>query len=231
MNIAFLVEGTTELQLYPRWIQHLATTPLSKCATGYQDVLANQFTIFNVAGIGKMRTEIPITITAIQNNPVFDFLVVVVDADDNDITPNQDFIQSIFDDPITPQLPPNCQTKIIVQQACIETWFIGHTDHFNTAKESSDNGIKTFMTDYDAQNNDPEMMPHIRPTTTRSMGVYHATFLKTMLRGVDRRWFYNKATAHVLIDMLYFERLENRLIETPTHLSTFSKMIDFLKTL
>jgi hypothetical protein len=48
MNIAFLVEGTTELQLYPRWIQHLANSSLSKCTTGYQDVVANQFTIFNV---------------------------------------------------------------------------------------------------------------------------------------------------------------------------------------
>jgi hypothetical protein len=52
-----------------------------------------------------------------------------------------------------------------------------------------------------------------------------------MLRGVNRRWIYNKATAHVLIDIPYFERLENRLIETPTHLNTFSSMIDFLKAL
>ncbi len=87
------------------------------------------------------------------------------------------------------------------------------------------------MREFDAEHNDPELMPNNRLTTVHSIGTYHATFVKSMLRGVNRRWRYNKSTAHNLIDILYLKRLEKRLIETPTHLKTFSDMVSFLKTL
>lgn len=231
MNLAFLVEGRTELKLYPRWVNHLSSTPLTECTTGYHDVVANQFTIFNVEGIGKMSREIPAVINAIISNPVFDYFVIVVDADDNNTTNSITLIQDIINDPATPRLPNNCQVKIIVQQACIETWFIGHTDYFRTAKACGDRGISSLMSEYDAENNNPELMPNIRSSTVHSIGAYHGAFLKQMLRGVNRRWIYGKSTAHNLIDIPYFQRLEQRLTETPTHLQTFSDMVSFLKSL
>jgi hypothetical protein len=229
MNLAFLVEGKTELNLYPKWVSHFSPTPLSECTRGYQYVVANQFTIFNVNGIGKMCREIPAAIYAINSNPVFDYLVIVVDADDNKTSHRLQMIQGIINAALP--LPANCQVKIIVQQACIETWFIGHTDHFLIAKECKDRGIKSFMAEYDAQNNDPEMMPNNRIATVHSIGAYHATFIKKMLKGVNETWHYNKATAHVLIDIPYLQRLEQRLKETPSHLQSFSNMIMFLKSL
>jgi hypothetical protein len=33
MNIAFLVEGKTELRLYPKWINHFSNTSLTECVT------------------------------------------------------------------------------------------------------------------------------------------------------------------------------------------------------
>ncbi len=231
MNIAFLVEGTTELRLYPKWIQYFSKTPLTECTTGYQDVVANQFTIFNVEGLFNMRRGIQAAITDIRSNPVFDYLVVVVDADDNNITTSTVLIQDIISHPDTLPLPANCQLQIMVQQVCIETWFIGHSDHFLAAKFSGDRGIRQAMSEYDALHQDPELMPNQRASTVHSIGAYHADFLRKMLNGANRNWRYGKTTAHLLIDMPYLQRLEQRLIETPTHLQSFSNMILFLKSL
>ena len=231
MNLAFLVEGTTELKLYPKWIEYLSTTPLTECVSGYRAVIDNQFTIFNVEGIGKMKKQVPVAINNIIANPVFDYFVIVIDADDNNTANSITLIQDIINDPTTPRLPTNCQVKIIVQQVCIETWFIGHTDHFRTAQTCRDRGIQLFMAEYDAENNDPELIPNNRLLTVHSIGAYHGAFLKQILRGANRSWIYGKSTAHNLIDIPYFQRLEQRLTETPTHLQTFSDMVSFLRSL
>lgn len=231
MNIAFLVEGTTELRLYPKWIHYFSKTPLMECTTGYQDVVANQFTIFNVQGLFNMKRQIQAAITDIRRNPVFDYLVVVVDADDNNIANSTELVQDILNDPATLPLPVHCKFKIIVQQVCIETWFIGHSEYFLAAKSCGDRGISRSMSEYDALNEDPALMPNQRASAVHSIGAYHADFLKKMLNGANRKWRYSKTTAHLLIDMPYLQRLEQRLIETPTHLQSFSNMILFLKSL
>jgi hypothetical protein len=232
MNLAFLVEGTTELKLYPKWIDYLSITPLTECVSGYQAVLNNQFTIFNVQGIGKMSNEIPRAINSIIANNVFDYLVIVIDGDNEGVASRQRFIESIINDPATPNLPTNCQLKIIVQNVCIETWFTGHTDHFRTAKTCRDSGILSLLNEYDVENNDPELMPSTHPMTTiHSIGAYHAMYLKKMLKGANRTWHYGKSTAHTLIDIPYLQRLEQRLVETPTHLNSLADMITFLKSL
>lgn len=232
MNLAFLVEGTTEFKLYPKWIDYLSTTSLTECVSGYQAVVNNQFTIFNVEGIGKMKKQVPIAINNIIANPVFDYFVVVIDADSEGIASRMSFIEGIINDPTTPNLPTNCQLKIIVQNVCIETWFTGHTDHFRTAKTCRDRGILSLLNQYDVENDDPELMPSTHPITTiHSIGTYHAMYLKKMLKGANRTWHYGKSTANALIDIPYFQRLEQRLKETPTHLNSFAEMISFLKSL
>jgi hypothetical protein len=80
-------------------------------------------------------------------------------------------------------------------------------------------------------NNDPEMMPNHSPHAIRSIGRYHKTYLQKMLKGVNRKWKYEESTAHTLIDTPYFQRLERRLTETPTHLNSFAAMVDFLENL
>jgi hypothetical protein len=57
------------------------------------------------------------------------------------ITPLSNFLKQKSEHIDTPQLPVNSRVKIIVRQVCIETWFIGQTDHYLTAKESPDKGI------------------------------------------------------------------------------------------
>lgn len=229
MNLAFLVEGRTEFKLYPQWITHL--TALTECTMGYKGVVDNQFTILNVEGYSKMTREIPNAIKDIIANPVFDYLVIVIDADNESVMSRETFIQDIINHSDTPALPTNCQLKIIVQNVCIETWFVGHTDHFKTALNCGDSGIVSFLGQYDTESNDPELMPNYLTHSVRSIGRYHKTYLQKMLKGVNRRWKYEESTAHTIIDTPYFQRLERRLAETPTHLSSFSGMVNFLKSL
>jgi hypothetical protein len=230
MNLAFLVEGRTELNLYPKWIEHLSRTRLTNCLE-YSDVVADQFTIFDVQGISNMRKDIPIAIDSINANNVFDYLVIVIDGDDEGVESRHRFIEGIINDPATPNLPTNCQLKIIVQNVCIETWFTGHTDHFQSAKNCRNKSILSLLNEYDVENNDPELMPNLQAPIVHSIGQYHKMYLARMLKGANHSWNYKEKTAHTLIDMPYFQRLEQRLNETPTHLNSFADMIAFLKSL
>ncbi len=230
MNLAFLVEGRTEFSLYPQWITHLTT--LAECRTGYQGVTNNQFTIFNVEGYRKMTREIPNAIKSILANPVFDYLVIVIDGDNEGVASRQAFVNSIITHSDTPLLPTNCQLKIIIQNVCIETWFTGHIDHFKAAQNCNDGGIVSFLAQYDVENNDPELMPnYYSPNIVHSIGKYHEMYLARMLKGANPRSKYNKSTAHTFVDIPYFQRLEQRLTETPTHLNSFADMVNFLKNL
>jgi hypothetical protein len=229
MNLAFLVEGSTEFSLYPKWIEHLTRTQLTRCFD-YSDVITDQFTIFDVQGIYGMTKGIPSAINDIIANPVFDYLIIVVDADANDKIPSTHFIQNILDDASTSKLPSNCQVKIIIQQVCIETWFMGHTEHFKKAKMGHDRGVLQILNEYDIENDDPEFMPSTNPNI-HPIGIYHSMYLKTMLRGANRSWHYRKSTALTIINIPYFQRLEQRLTETPKHLNSFADMVNFLKNL
>jgi hypothetical protein len=230
MNLAFLVEGRTELNLYPIWIAHFTRSRLTKCLE-YSDVITDQFTIFDVQGISNMRKDIPIAIDNIIANNVFDYLVIVIDGDDEGVESRHRFIEGIINDPATPNLPTNCQLKIIVQNVCIETWFTGHTDHFQSAKNCRNKSILSLLNEYDVENNDPELMPNLQAPIVHSIGQYHKMYLARMLKGANHSWNYKEKTAHTLIDMPYFQRLEQRLNETPTHLNSFADMIAFLKSL
>ncbi|MFN0034593.1 MAG: hypothetical protein ACKVUS_05965 [Saprospiraceae bacterium] len=227
MNLYFLVEGLTEFKVYPIWIEYLSSSKLARC-NSYLDVSTNHYYVFNCEGAGKMvHRSIADAINEIVAHPVFDFFVIVIDAEDNAVSERMQRVQTAIRE-ASVQLPPNCQVEILIQRVCFETWLCGHTDHFLTAKSSTNKSVREFMEDYDMGNLDPEAMP-INPRnrtncTHLTIGKYHSTYLHWMLHPR-----YSKRNADLIIDTQYLNRLVQRKNKTPSHLDTFGQMLAFLQ--
>ena len=219
MNLYFLVEGDAETTIYPIWIDYFLESKMSLCEI-YTDVVANHYVMVNGRGRKIWNSDsspIKAAIDEINNNPVFDYLVIVVDADFKTIEERKSDIQTRINE-ATNTLPNNCKLKLIIQNRCFETWFCGHIDHFLTAKASSNKNIKSYVDAYDVALLDPELMPSLNHLP---IGRYHFAFLHHMLL-----LKYSKSSANRILDIPYLERLiKRRKVETPTHLDTFDEVL------
>jgi hypothetical protein len=229
MNIYFLVEGEAELGVYPKWIDFLLESKLKR-NLAFDEVVENEYFIFNGGGIGKMvHRSIKNTVQEVIQNPVYDWLIIIVDADDQAINDRIQRIEAVFTEPNFPQLPTNCTKKIIIQNRCFETWLCGHREAHATANTLLNKNVQRFLSYYNVSENDPEFMnkdTHIL-FSTLTVAKYHAAYLHHLL--LPKK--YNKGTANQLIEVTYLEKLQERLIQTPTHLLTFNNMLSFFKAL
>jgi hypothetical protein len=228
MNIYFLVEGEAELRVYPAWIDTLLESKLSR-NFAYHTVTNNQYYIFNGGGIGKMvHHSIRNAANEIIAHPVFDYFVIVADADDQSIMDRTNRIELVLNDPSFPVLPPNCTTKIIIQNRCFETWLCGHRSFYATALTTSNRNVRRFIDYYNVATNDPELMLKDPVYNSFTIAKYHFNYLHHLLIP-NNSVRYNKGTADKLIDTNYLSALKQRLIDEPTHLSTFNEMLAFLE--
>lgn len=229
MNIYFLVEGEAELGVYPKWIEFLLNAKLQR-ASAYDAVLDNNYFILNGRGIGTMiHHSIRNAVQDINTHPVFDWFVIISDVDDQSSDDRISLIENVFLESSFPQLPTNCQTKILVQNRCFETWLCGNRAAFAVAQNNINRNVQRFLNFYNVATNDPELMlKDIDPRfTSLTLAKYHAAYLHHLL--LPRK--YNKGSAHQLIDVVYLQDLQNRLEQTPSHLTTFENMTAFFQDL
>lgn len=225
MNIYFLVEGEAELGVYPSWIDVLLESKLKRCAS-YNTVIDNQYFIFNSRGFGKMiHSGIRNATAEITANPVFDWFVIIADADHQAVDDRLFLIETVFSGVV---LPANCQRKIIIQNRCFETWLCGNQEAYAVAQTSTDRNVQRFISHYNAAQNDPELMSKDEAKFAHlSLAQYHAIYLHHIL--LPSR--YNKGTAHKLIDAIYLTKLQDRVTQTPAHLATLNTLFSFFQTL
>jgi len=227
MNSYFLVEGSAELSVYPAWIEYFTDGRLTRCAAA-ADIVHNNYFIFNGGGAGTMKHHsIVDSIREISANPVFDYFVVVIDAEDQTVRERKQLVERVIEE-ATIALPDNCTIQIIVQKVCFETWLCGHTDYFLRARLSTDRHVRMFVDDYDMESFDPEDMPANpadRPILRQlTIGKYHFLYLSHMLRPNA----YGKSRAGALADISYLRRLLQRRSDTPTHLQTLQDFVSFM---
>jgi len=233
MNLYVLVEGIAEMKVYPLWIKYLTGSSLSQCAA-YTDVEDNQFFVFECGGLGRMiHHAIGNAMREIAAYPVFDFFIIIADAEDGSVSSRSAKIEAAMAGAGV-NLPANCQYKILVQRVCIESWLCGHIDFFRLAQSSANKNVQKFITDYDVAANDPEQMPANPQKRAEvnhlTIGQYHAAYLHHMLIPAGIR--YKKSAAGHTIDISYLERLRMRkMSETPAHLDTFGEMVAFFSSL
>lgn len=219
MNVYFLVEGkNTEMAVYPKWLDYLV--PQLKRVDNFYEVTINNYCIFNCGGITSLEKVIPSSIIDINKNNnfncFFDYFVICVDVENATIEQRVSKIDNI----IQSGEPLNEKTKliIIVQNRCIETWFLGNRKVFTKQPKNNPSFIK-YSQLYNVAQNDPELMENL-DTLDSSIANFHKRYLKAMLheRGNKKDSQFHQWN--------YLTELINRIKDTK-HLKTFKNFYDF----
>ena len=118
----------------------------------------------------------------------------------------------------------NTTLKLIVQNRCIETWFLGNRKVYTRNPQKNPFFIK-YSDYYNVSQNDPELMGKIE-NFKGSISNFHFTYLKAMFneRG---NMAYSKSNSIEVQRVTYLNELIKRIKEEPSQLISFINFIDF----
>lgn len=219
MNLYFLVEGTTEGKVYPRWMDyffpHLSKVQMADKAT------ENNYFLISGRGFPNILKMLENSIADINEHGHYDILIVCLDADLRSIKETKAEVNNFL---IKKDIKlQNCALEIIVQNKCFETWFLGNKKLYS--KKAIFHSYANF---YNVSENDPELMK--KPLDfTASISQYHAKYLTEMLRANNIR--YSKTKPNDVIKASYIEALKQRIQENPTHLSSLKNFFLFFESI
>ena len=177
MNIYFLVEGKTEAIVYPDWLAHLLPD-FSRVKDAF-DVRENNYFLFNGGGFPSLlHNHLRNAVEDVNKINKFDYLVICLDADDFSVEESEsEVLQFIENQSIT--LNNFTNLVIIVQNKCIETWFLGNAKIFKQNPENED--LRNYIAFFDVSKEDPEQM--YKPGNyTATIANFHEVYLKAMFQ-------------------------------------------------
>ncbi|MGB1251605.1 MAG: hypothetical protein ACPG8W_13390 [Candidatus Promineifilaceae bacterium] len=219
MNLYFLVEGKTERKLYPQWLNYL--TPELTRVNFYDEIQQNSYYLFSGGGYPQLLDKpLQASVEEINENGKYDYLVVVLDADEVDLDERIDEVMARFGEGGL-QLQ-KCKLKMIVQDKCLESWLLGNRVAFVRQPQ------KAFLRDcvqfYDVGQHDPELMgmPADYP---ESPSKFHFAYLRAMLS--ERNVAYSKRTPASVVQASYLKQLEKRAADLPEQLRSFQSLLTF----
>lgn len=223
MNLYFLVEGrSTEKKVYPKFIDHFIGTTLER-VNQFDQVEENNY--FLISGNGYPRILSDVLKNSIQDiNSIakYNYLVICIDADNNKFEERQEevdkYLAKFKAENI--ELNDSCEIVLIVQNRCIETWFLGNEKIYKTNPQSSH--LKTYQDHFNVKDYDPELMPVHNDFETYAN--FHFIYLREML--LERNVRYSKNYPRDVAEPHYLDELVKRC-NNKRHLKSFKKFYDF----
>lgn len=222
MNIYFLVEGRrTEKKVYPKWLAHLLPK-LSEVTDPFK-VDLNNYYIFNGNGFPSLlNNHLVNAISDVNEISKFDFFVICLDSDDATVSVRKKYVLD-FVKKHKLKLKKKTQFVIIVQNKCIESWFLGNRKVYSKQPQSAD--LRAYNNFYNVQENNPELMTAMKGFNTSAQ--FHETYLTEMLSEKNIR--YSKKNPNGVVEVHYLKELISRHNET-NHLLSFKDFLDFCNT-
>jgi hypothetical protein len=221
MNIYFLVEGKrTEMKVYPKWLSYLV--PELRRSAAFNTVTKNNYFIFSGNGFPSLLdNHLRNCVIDINNTGNYDYFVICLDADDQNIEACK---QEIIDFMTTENICLNEKTqfKIIVQNKCLETWFLANPKIFK--KNPSSDFLRECIAFYDVQKEDPELMEKL-PSFEGSTSVFHSSYFQELLFE-KAKIHYTKNNPREVGEEYFLKQLMERNQKT-NHIQTFQYFIQF----
>lgn len=212
MNIYILVEGEkTEMEVYPVWISHLL--PKLQKVNFYTEVKSNNYVLMTGGGIPNIYKTMNNSIHDINSHGNFDYFIIVIDSEELTTERRREICRERIEPKLI--LNPNCQFKIVVQNSCIETWFLGNRAIYQ--RNPQGDVIKDYCKFYNVEINDPELMgcyPRF-PNTAH----FHHSYLREMLK--EKNVNYNKSRPNHVTDKPYLNQIIKRITDEQDHLNSF----------
>lgn len=217
MNLYFLVEGrSTEKKVYPKFIEYFFEGKLTRVKQ-FHEVDRNNYFLLSGNGYPHIFTDIlKNSIEDINSIGTYDYLIICIDADENSIQERKEelseYLLQFKKEGV--ELSPDCTIELIVQNRCIETWFLGNKVIYKSNPSSKK--LLKFQEFYNVQNNDPELMPVFEDFDNHAN--FHFAYLKEML--LERTIRYTKNHPRDISEVHYLKRLIERG-QSNNHIQSF----------
>jgi hypothetical protein len=219
MNIYFLVEGKkTERKVYPAWLSHLL--PELQQVRNYNEVDKNNYYLFSAEGYPSIIYEhFPNAVADIVANGKYNYFVICLDAEENTVSAiKQEIEDFIIFDKINIGFT---ELVIIVQNRCIETWFLGNRKMYSRQPQSQP--LLDYTRYYNIYTYCPELMGKHHNFNTHAQ--FHEAYLKELFRA--KNISYSKNNPGDVLKLYYLEQLLARIEENTHHLRSFQSFIQF----
>jgi len=227
MNIYFLVEGrSTEKKVYPRFVEYFFEGKLTK-VNQFDKVDENNFFLLSGNGYPRIFTGVlKNSILDINSNGKYDYLILCIDSDENSIEERQEelnnYLKQFKEEGVI--LTDKCKLELVVQNRCIETWFLGNKHVYKS--NPSSNVLIEFQNFYNVRDNDPELMPAFKDFDNHAN--FHFAYLRKML--LERNIRYTKNYPRDVSESHYLERLVERG-ENDNHINSFIHFYNLCKNI
>lgn len=223
MNFYFLLEGrSTERRVYRAWVPRVF--PHLSEVHRAAEVEHNHFFLFSANGQPAIFDAIDATIQDICARPVFNNLLICLDAEESGYTDKLREIRDVLDTSTARhnlhKHAPHLQIHPIVQHCCIETWFLGNMDML--PPESRTEPLRAWRQIYDVRTRDPEHLPALAGYRIRAQ--FHHDYLCAMVRDRSPKLSYSKNNPGHVCDASYLAALVRRHRETG-HIASFGELV------
>lgn len=216
MNLYFIVEGETERKVYPSWLSYLL--PELQRVKNPSQAHTNSYYLISGAGYPSLYQEVESAVENININQKYNYLIICTDADENSVEYIQQEIREYF---IENKLNlGNTQLQIIIQNRCIETWFLGNSKIYSPQPQSQ--RLLDYTRYYNVSTNCPELMGKY---DCERHAEFHGSYLKEIFTAKERK--YTKTMPGDVQQEYYLKELQNRSAKQANHLSTFQGFIEF----
>lgn len=219
MNVYLLLEGRrTEPIVYPEWLSYLI--PNLKQVSEFDRVVENNYYLFSSNGYPTILNDIVNAVNDINDVNKYDYFVVCIDSDEMTLEETENLIiRKLEDNNIVLK---NTELKVIVQNRCFETWFLGNRKVYKRNPITDE--FKKCAEFYNVCDNDPEEMQ--KPYNYgKSISQYHSYYLRHMF--MERGISHSKRYPGIVQNREYLNELKKRITDYPEHLKSFAKFINF----
>lgn len=244
MNFYFVFEGKTESIVYRKWLSVLL--PNISEVNSYDEIVNNNFYYESDMGVPDCYNVVANAIQEINEVPLYDYLVLFVDADRYTIEEKKQEALLLIEEKLHDsknnyrykKLPPNCQFNIIVQKVCIETWFLGNKTFF--IRNPQNTILQQYIKYFDVSANDPEALAsefeQSNDGTATIFGYstkakFHEGYLREIFKERLNGIAYNKSKPREVQEPTYLRHLQRRVKEYPSQLDSFQEMLKFCTTI
>lgn len=222
MNIYFLVEGSqTEIKVYPQWLSYLAPK-LSRVDFAHQAVDNNYYLMSGMGSPRILHVELANAVAEINELGNYNYLVLVIDADNMSEQEKIEEVEMFMANHLI-ALDLGCDLKIIAQNYCIETWFLGNQAVYPDVIDKNSDFYEHAQF-YNVSQQDPELMNKPQWFINGTTSIYHEIYLRKMLAKSNIR--YSKSNPKSVAEKPYLEQLRKRVTES-SHLASLKHFFDF----
>ena len=228
MNVYFLVEGRrTEPRVYRQWLQQLL--PEWEEVQGFDEVA--QRTYFLRGALRKspsLKERLRASILEV-NQCQYDYLVVCIDAEEYAVGEVKEGFREMLAtlDSEGVALRGGITFEIVIQNKCIETWFLGNRKIFSRHPQDPD--LIAFIRHFNVCVDDPELMVcPIGDERFGSVAQFHYEYLRKLL--AEKNLHYSKPRPDIVTQPHYLVELQKRVQDTQ-HLHSLRHFLDLCELL